>query len=574
MRTPWGWLRLGPIVVGLPLIILALGCAKSVYPPGGPVDKIPAKIISSIPATGSTSAPLDSQIVINLSKPLDDQTVAKALFISPSLDADPKIKIKGRSIIVIPKKPLAADKTYVVTLGSDIRDMHGVSLAQSASIAFSTGSTIDSGAVHGTVYKEGKPAAGVSLALLEMAPEKYAFPLDSVAPDYLTQTGQDGSFSFQYLPDREFFLIAFEDKNKNRHINPAREMVGLPFMPLHLSPTERLLRGVDIRLQMTDSSALGLRSVTVNADRLLKIRFDKGLDSVAAAQLFKTARISPEKDSTVNIPIADYTNFSANPSADFVAVVPALDTGKNYRMVLDISSLYPSVPDSLKSLSSAFTFPDMKDVNRPVLLEKCPIDKALNLSPDTSFVLRFSEPIDSTKLVDATRIAGPDGDTTGVQIHSRGLFTWIVKAQQMLKYGHAYKILFDDRLVMDLAGNSLADSTETISFSTMGKDTLGQLSGEIVFAIPSDTVFPVIVAATPARDGAKREVNVPPGRKTFSLDLFPGYYVLSAFLDRNQNGRYDYGTILPYRLAEPFCAPVDTFRVRTRFESTGAVLKF
>lgn len=573
MRTAGGWASWQALGISISLALLIAGCAKSVYPPGGPVDKTPAKILTSYPATGSTHAPLDSAIVISLSKPLDNQTVIKALFISPRLDPDPKIKIHGRSIVIAPKKPLAADKTYVITLGSDIRDTHGVGLGKSVSVAFSTGAAIDSGAVRGTIYKDGKPAAGISLALLESTPEEYKTPIDSIAPDYLMQSGQDGTYAFQYLPQRSYFLIAFDDKNKNRRINPRREMVGLPFVPVELTLDKAILSGIDIRLQMIDSGGITLRSVSVNADRLLKIRFDKGIGEAAAKELFSTVRLYPTTDTSHFIRFEDYTNLSANPSTDFVAKA-ALDSGQNYRISFDAGRLYPALPDSLKTVASEFTNPNPSDLNRPTLLERFPIDKAQNLAPDTTFKFRFSEPMDSVKLNSAVHIVAAEGDTIGIQASSQDLFTWLAKAQRALQFGHAYKMLVNNRQLTDLAGNSLADSVDVLSFSTMGKDTLGRLSGDITFSVPADAAYPVILTAAPVRDGVKREVTISPGQRNFDLDLFPGYYILSAFLDRNQSGQYDYGTILPYRLAEPFSSTVDTFRVRSRFESTGALLKF
>ena len=81
--------------------------------------------------------------------------------------------------------------------------------------------------------------------------EDTAAVIDSLWPQYVSQTNKDGEFAFQFLPTREYRLIAFEDKNRNERFNPAREQFALPDRrivvvgPLPLDDLRLFLTGQD-----------------------------------------------------------------------------------------------------------------------------------------------------------------------------------------------------------------------------------------------------------------------------------------------------------------------------------------
>jgi hypothetical protein len=56
--------------------------------------------------------------------------------------------------------------------------------------------------------------------------------------------------------------------------------------------------------------------------------------------------------------------------------------------------------------------------------------------------------------------------------------------------------------------------------------------------------------------------------------LYPDKYLVRAFADDNRNGRWDLGSLLPFRFAEPGWAVRDTVRIRARFEHTDYRFEF
>lgn len=559
-------------IPSLVFIIVIFGCAKTGVLPGGPEDKTPPDVMVTEPLSGATMVPRDSRITIRFSEPIDRNTAEKALFISPMPEPEPDIKIKNDAVIIIPRNDLLADKTYVVTIGTDLKDKHLVNLEQSINVAFSTGAEIDSGIISGTVYREGKGTPGISLALFESRPDESGLPVDSLIPDYITQSGEGGLFEFGYLPDGPFYPVAFEDKNKNRRINPDRELVGLPFLPTALTEEKSSLADIGIRMHRPESSALSLRSASINPDRILKVRFSRPLTPEDARTLISQATLVT-KDGSTAFEILEYTNLSPYPAADFILQTAPLKIGDTCTISFDYGLLNPQVEDSLKILKYNFPVVEGEDNSPPVLLEMVPVDGAANIYPDSALSLRFSEALATPFRDDVFRLVKAGEDSVSITFTQRNTFTLETDGSPGLEYARQYRLLIDAPRITDPAGNPLSDSLIEIDFATIGLDTMGQLSGEILFSTPESAAYPVVISMTPRGEGVGKRLTVAPGQTEFITELLPGYYAVSAFLDRNNNGRFDYGSIIPYQLAEPFVAPADTFRVRTRFESAGVIIE-
>ncbi len=543
-------------------------------PPGGPVDRTPPEVLSVSPKSGSVDVPLDSRVVVKFSEGIDPATVEDALFISPEPEEPPKIKVKNDEVEIIPRENFKADRTYIITLGTATKDAHNVNLAQSVTIAFSTGATIDSGSVAGVVYKDGKTAAGISIALFGRDPGSATIPIDSIVPDYQTQSGEGGVYRLDFLPPDSFFLVAYDDKNKNRRVDFGREMIGLPFVMARSTSADPRQAGVDMRLHASDTSHVGFRTVSMNSDGLLKIRLSLPLDRAQIDALFATMALKPHGDSLTLVDIDQYIPLTDYPSSDFLALTAPLTADSTYDLSFDLKSLYPTIDDSLRIIAYGFKANSDEDKTSPALLTFAPPAEAANVSPDSQFVLRFSEPIEVTTSDPWVWLTTAANDSLPIPMAAQDKFEYAGRPTAGLQYGQKYGWFILGSLVEDRAGNLLSDSVVSNTFSTIGRDTLGSMSGAIKLQHDEDAVYPIMLTFNPARDGVRAGMRVAPGVDSFQVELLPGNYTISAFIDRNDNGVYDYGSLRPYRLAEPFRAQSDTIRVRTRFESSGVVVEF
>jgi len=119
----------------------------------------------------------------------------------------------------------------------------------------------------------------------------------------------------------------------------------------------------------------------------------------------------------------------------------------------------------------------------------------------------------------------------------------------------------------DKAGNACLDTTYEFSFRTFNSAETGAIGGLItggkgrirVTAMPLTGRGEDGAGVTAAEDGS------------YIIDaLRAGKYVVWAFIDRDNNNLYGYGSLLPFSFAERFTFSPDTVEVRARWE-TGAI---
>ncbi|MGH7454020.1 MAG: Ig-like domain-containing protein, partial [bacterium] len=113
--------------------------------------------------------PLSTHLEFTFSEKIDHASFEQALFISPASAQNEEKRLRfrwrGLRVEVIFPDSLRQERTYVVTLGTDVRDLRNNRLASAFSLAFSTGDSIDTGEIHGQIFHE-KPAGVLILAYL------------------------------------------------------------------------------------------------------------------------------------------------------------------------------------------------------------------------------------------------------------------------------------------------------------------------------------------------------------------------------------------------------------------------
>lgn len=86
-------------------------------------------------------------------------------------------------------------------------------MAQSFSLAFSTGDSIDQGQITGKVYGlKQNETFNIFAYLLSDTSDFNPF---ETKPDYISQTGEEGSFALKFIKAGCYRLLAVEDRNHN-----------------------------------------------------------------------------------------------------------------------------------------------------------------------------------------------------------------------------------------------------------------------------------------------------------------------------------------------------------------------
>jgi hypothetical protein len=95
----------------------------------------PLRVIATEPAEGA-AVPARSRVVVTFSRPIDEAWAETALLVSP--EADGFVSAGGRRLAFTPRGGFRPDTEYTVTIGSQVRDRGGRTLAAPVTIRFRT----------------------------------------------------------------------------------------------------------------------------------------------------------------------------------------------------------------------------------------------------------------------------------------------------------------------------------------------------------------------------------------------------------------------------------------------------
>jgi Big-like domain-containing protein len=194
----------GLLAAGLAGALLG-GCAKPDFPPGGPIDTIPPRVLLTAPADSTTRVPPSLEIEILFSEPMDRVSVRDGFRIYPPPGA-PSYHWNGRRFRVSWEEPLRPNTTYQAFLSAGARDQHGVILGSPVTIRFSTGDSLDPGRIRGVVRAKTLPTRGVPIWAF---PESLGLRPDflNAVPSYATETDTGTAYALSGLPLGRGFTI-------------------------------------------------------------------------------------------------------------------------------------------------------------------------------------------------------------------------------------------------------------------------------------------------------------------------------------------------------------------------------
>ncbi len=551
------------VTAGLILVslVIVISCAEVQPPSGGEPDKRAPRVDSTSPANGSTSVAAGNTIDIYFSERVQS-SAGRQVYISPRPAAEPKLKWHSDRLSITLAEPFAPDQTTVVSLGSGVTDLRNNRLDSSMTIAFSTGTSLDSGRVAGTVLSNGAGQGGMLVGLWAVARISDSTILDSLYPDYLTVTDAKGNFTLKYLPDNQYRLVAFVDRNRDERLNAKREAFALPDRPISIGgelPIDSLVMSVTT----ADTSGAGILSAAFNLSGMARVRLsgEFPLDHLIAH--LSDAVLIPLVDTTQSYPARALLE-SGKPKATSITLAFGRIPAGDYRLVC------PLRPDSSVAYEP-ITVRDNPDTEPPNIVDHTPGDRAVFAS-DIAILLSFSEPIDTAKA----------GTETIQLVHSDSIpvtttATWTdvlhcVISPDTILDGASYTIRVAEFEIEDLSGNKLGDSLTTYNFRTLNTDSLGQVTGTVAIRLRDKAADPAVLIFKEISNKFADTLAVK-GRD-FSLNLPAGKYLLSGFIDSNRDGTRTDGSLAPFRLGETSAIHRDTISVRARFETTGIEMIF
>jgi len=530
-------------------------------PPGGEEDKAGPRLIEAYPANGSTQVPPGNEVRLKFNEYIVKPQSGRAVFISPRPEDEPKIKWGSDHITIKFAEPFRQNTTYNVSVSSDITDLRNNRLDSSLAIAFSTGLLLDPGRLGGRIVAaSGDAQSGMLVGLYNEDQLNDSIAYDSVFPAYLTQANADGRFSFEYLPERTYRLIAFKEVLKNERFNPAREVFAVPDRPIDVAG-ELTLDSLRLTLNtgVADTSLPEIVAATYTPNAMLRIRLSRAIPLVFLSAGPAGMLLLEDGDSTRARGSKAFLERGREESSSITAWFGPLDSGR-YDLRLNWIDRGPAlVFESIEVAPSVDEAPPSVDLFEP--------DGGTHFVDDIAIRAVFSEPLDTSAMTGATvTLLDADGETTPLALRWTDPLT-LHMVPESLVGGKTYRVVLTEFELTDLSGNVLGDTLREYRFSTYDPEDLGSVSGSVAITVPGHEDDPVMLSLK--RVDGNGSLAQPVFGKRFSIEAPAGKYFLEGFADADSNGVRGLGSVSPYRFAEPSARFPDTITVRSRFETSG-----
>jgi len=553
------------------LALVLAGCAGQVPPGGGPKDTTSPVVIRTVPDTSAVHVTAQA-VVLEFSEYVDHSSVEQSIFISPNL-GDVEYDWDGREVTVRFREQLRKNTTYVVSVGTDVRDYRaGNNMAAGYTLAFSTGDSIDRGYVGGRVFDE-KPA-GVMV---------FAYRLDGLSPDtldpshtkpdYVTQSGKSGSFALSHLSFGRYRLVAVRDEYHNLFYDRQVDDYGVSTGDILLSENAPRMEKVWFRLAKEDTTRPFLAGVRLLDRFRITVRFSEAIDSAS----FTRARFSVSdtlKGSAV--PLLVFYQDREQPFLAGLVTSTPLDSPATYRVrVGNISDIAGNMIDST-SPGEIFAGILAPDTLRPRISVRDMRDSIRGVATYAKPEILFSDPVVTGSLQHAMRLFDSTKTPVDASMVWTGPSSVVISPRVSLASLAWYTLRVSMDSVRSLFGRGYRDSTYLFRFQTMDLRTMGYLSGTVVDEAGTGGKGRVFVSASRIDAGATRPSTLildRPGTFTFA-QLVEGKYVISGFRDADSLGGYSFGLPAPFTPSERFVVYPDTVRVRARWGVEGVELRF
>ena len=221
-------------------------CARSLPPPGGPLDTTPPRVLAASPADSAVNVGRGAAVEVLFSEGMDRATVRDNARIYPPTGR-PVFRWSGRRVRAEWPDSLQAGTTYHFFLSGRARDLRGVPLGVPLQIRFSTGATLAPGRIQGRVRAKTLPTRGVPILLFPEALGLRPDTTDSFEPSYQTETDTSGVYEFTGLPvDRGFTVLAFYDRNGDYAVDPETDVVAGYGKAVRLTPERTVADSINI----------------------------------------------------------------------------------------------------------------------------------------------------------------------------------------------------------------------------------------------------------------------------------------------------------------------------------------
>ena len=208
----------------LMLVIIGYSCASMGTPDGGPYDEMPPKFVGSNPGMRAVNVK-NQKIELEFDEFIKLEKAAEKVVVSPPQLEQPEIKVVGKKVALELFDTLKDATTYTIDFSDAIVDNNEGNPMGPFTYSFSTGTSIDTMEVSGTVLNAAdlEPIKGIQVGLHKNLNDS---ALTTLPFDRVSRTDSRGHFIIRGVAPGKYRIYALMDGNQNYMYDSKTETVA------------------------------------------------------------------------------------------------------------------------------------------------------------------------------------------------------------------------------------------------------------------------------------------------------------------------------------------------------------
>ncbi len=551
-----------PYLVIALFVFISISCAKQGYPPGGTDDKTLPSLMRSQPEHLTAGVSRTEPVVFEFEEPMDTKSVEENLFIVPIPSAWPEYEWKSmdRILVLHFAEPFRNNTTYVISIGSKASDLRRNQLEDSITLSFSTGDIVENRKIKGRIvprsFRSGdaEKTSGVDVVAYNIDDKELMPDPRNDVPDYMTQSGSDGTYEMIGLSGGAYRLFAIGDNDRNGYYTESYDLIGLAPRDVVLAEGDSIALAPDIAISERDTSMVRLISVKAPDSRRVVLYFDRGIES------------SPVNIEFDGLDIIDWF-MPADNQAVISAATEMQENGRRYEVSeTRVKDRDGNIFEPM-GVIPFFNGTDLPDTTALTVVEWGP----KILAPgDEHIRVAFNRII---IMPDNPDEAFSEGSPEGISIKRTAPNEFELIPLEEWNENTNYNVIFDREKLKGAAGNTLTVQGSQLAFRVVSPDTLGYIEGSIEDYTETDrTLYRLLFKNIEAE--IVKELAVQDSVNWSTGPVLPGSYICRAYKDVDRDGKMFPGSIVPYRAAEHVYVFPDTIKVVSRWTNEDNIFIF
>lgn len=529
------------------LWLLLQSCASQSPLTGGNRDNEPPKLIKVNPPHQATNIK-PKQLDFEFNEFIQLRSLNQKLIVSPPLKYPVQTKIKPKGFSLLIQDTLISQTTYQFYFADAIVDLNEGNPLSDFTYVFSTGSQIDSLSV------KGKIADAISLkAESQLTVCLYTDTSDSVVfkqnPNYVTRSNSDGFFTFNFLKEGLYKMVAFADKNNNYRFDPNSEKIAF------LDSTIQINRNRD---------SIFLFSFSENRTKQYIKKTERKVPFKATIVFNTALEESPKiEHSTASI----YQMLTSKNNDTLLLFFADSTQFQKDTILVDISYLrYDSLLQKnyvKETKALVLETPKGKPIETHKASYYLPVKNNVLISAKSPFYVRFSEPTLITNSHISLWINTRDSlyQPIPVSVKPDSTNPLLYSINCSLLDGKKYRLILELSNVRSYYNKNY--SSDTIVFSTYEKENFGTL--KLTYQLPDNNHSYLFELLNDKNQVLHYWTDHSHGQKVIDY-LLPGNYSLRCIRDDNRNGKWDNGFYILKRQPEKVFTYPQSIQLRANWD--------